>query len=72
MVTLFTVFISFVKLYRVEDACKMKPYCMSFGYRFDFILRQSWRRLFVLHNGVIKIKFGTANVFSQQHLLGLK
>ena len=36
MFTLFTLFLSFVKLYRVEDVCKMKTYCMSFGYRFLF------------------------------------
>ena len=38
---------------------------MSFGYRFVFILR---RRLPVLHNKVIKIEFGTFNVFSQERL----
>ena len=50
MVALFILFISFVQLYREEDACKMKTY--EFRDRFVFILQ---RRLLVLHDGVIKL-----------------
>ena len=67
MVASFILFISFVQLYREEDACKMKTY--EFRDRFVFILQ---RRLLVLHDGVIKLKSGAVDVFSQKHFLGLK
>ena len=66
-VTLFIMFISFVQLYRVGDACKVKTYEFRLSICFH-----STRGLPVLHNEVIKIKFGTFNVFSQERLLGLK
>ena len=62
-----TLVILFVQLYRVGNVCEMKTYEFLFSICFHSTTAPA-----VLHNEVIKINFGTVNVFSQYRFLGLK
>ena len=59
--------ILFVQLYRVGNACEMKTCEFLFSICFHSTTAPAR-----FDNEVIKINFGTVNVFSQYRFLGLK